>query len=223
MVNDRPWLRGALLVATVTVVSVAGGAAVVAAQDTPIDPEAAARAAAAPKPFTAPDHPATIDVTGCLLPGAGDWRPLGADLQAAADLDNLLAQRYLSGGKDSTRQALSRGLIGVAADGVARGYVVVVDPTVLDVKALGADLAGLKAARPVRVQTGCYSAAAVRATLDEVQRLADAYGATYGAGIDRSTSQVDVRMRVESDAALAIAERLGDRVSVTEGTDSPAD
>lgn len=221
MPTDRPWLRGALLVATTTVVAVAGGVAVVAAQDTRIDPEAVARAAAAPKPFTAPDYPATVDVMGCLIPGAGDWRPLGADLQVQEDLDALLAERYLSGGKDSTRQALSRGLIGVAADGIVRGYVVVVDPTVLDVKALGADLAGLRAARPVRIQTGCYSAAALRATLDEVQAIAGQYRASFGAGIDRNTSRVDVRMREESDAALAIEERLGERVSVSEGTDSP--
>lgn len=221
MPTDRPWLRGALLVASVTAVSVAGGAAVVAAQDTPVDPEEVARAAAAPKPFTAPDHPANVDVSGCVLPGAGDWRPLGADLRTRTDLDALLAERYLRDGKDSTRQALSRGLIGVAEDGNVRGYVVVVDPTVLDVKALGADLAGLRPARPVRIQTGCYSTAALRATLNEVQAIAGRYRASYGVGIDRATSRVEVRMRADSDAALAISERLAERVTIAEGTDSP--
>ncbi len=46
MATQPTWLRGALLVATVSVLSVAGGAAVVAAQDTPIDPDEVARAAA---------------------------------------------------------------------------------------------------------------------------------------------------------------------------------
>lgn len=213
----RPWLPGAMLVSAVTAVAIAGGVAAVAVQETPIDPEEVARAAAAPKPFTAPDYAPTVDTTGCEIPqfddeGAG-WQQSVAEGSVRAQIEAFLRQDQ----RGREADPLGRGLIGVAADAATRSFVVVVDPTVANVEDVRRGVTGaVRTQPPVRVQTGCYSAGAISATLAEVRALAARSRASYGVRVDPATARVVVTVRRDAPLVEPLTERLGDRVRVVE-------
>lgn len=160
-----------------------------------------------------------------------EWIANDASQQALEPIHKELDARFGHVDKKTLlNRELARGLIGVAIDDHAKELVVVVDPSLVNVQDVAADLDQILAAvtdrlpphdLAVRVQGGCFSAEALQAAAQVIRArewhpAADEarYGWTLDAHTSTYTFSFDPKYR---EVAEALAERLGDRVTITYG------
>jgi hypothetical protein len=188
----------------------------------------AAPQSAADGPHGAESGPGAEDAEPgpCVIPDVmgSSWVPTQKEQEAKRAVFKVLDEQFPQApGKTDPDRQLREGLIGIAIDPDARGYVAVVDPTLVDVAALEAKLKsaadaeharrpGVRAVK-MRAQGGCHSAEEL---LDSLQRIPGIIQSHAGQ-VAWSVSAYDSRIHIEIDPAdpiaAALREQLGDRIS----------
>lgn len=149
--------------------------------------------------------------------------------QVAKDaLDDKIIQRFGDDSKANRYVRLSNGLIGVALDHYAQEIVVVVDPTLVNVGQLAAELAAVAEAEHqrdptvaklvVRVQPGCFSSAellAAGSTIDAQIWHPGASQVSYSSKLEESDSTYHLLFaEVDRPVAEALSDILGKLVKI---------
>lgn len=155
-----------------------------------------------------------------------EWIGNGASQSAVDAIGQALDERFGEEGAPGANP-LAAGLVGVVTDDYAREFVVVVDPSLVNMGELESELRsvadGAGASQlDVRVGAACRSAAdlvAAEAVVEARQWHPGAMSATFGYFVDARTSTVNVTFGPDDQAvADALQAALGDAVTIESGT-----